>query len=96
LPLFISGHGENSVRTEIDLPAGFRHIVMAPKTETLEMPDGGGKAKIVLADAGGKCILTHSFETSPTIIPPKDYAAMLKVESALRNKSSTIFLLEKD
>jgi transglutaminase-like putative cysteine protease len=95
LPLYISRHSENTVRTEIDLPAGFRRVVIAPKSENLQAPDGGGSARITVTDSAGKCVITHEFETSPAIIGPSDYSAMLKVESALGRKSSKVFLLEK-
>ncbi len=96
LPLFISHHGDNSVRTEIDWPAGFRHLLIAPKTETLDEPDGGGQARITSGDASGKWVITHDFETSPAIVNPKDYSAMLQVESALGSEGSKVFLLQKD
>jgi transglutaminase-like putative cysteine protease len=95
LPLFISHQSETTVRTEIELPPGFRHLLMAPQSEDLEVPCGGGKALVTSKDADGKHIITHTFEISPTIIDPKQYAALLKVESALGRKSSRVFLLEK-
>lgn len=96
LPLFIAHHGDNSVRTEIELPAGFHHVVISPRSETLDAPDGSGTAHVTVSESSGKCIITHDFETTPAIVNPKDYPAMLKVESTLRNKSSKLFLLEKD
>ncbi len=95
LPLFMSGHSQNTVRTEIELPAGFRQVVIAPKSETFDGPGGSGRAMISCADADGKCVITHDFKTSPAIVDPKDYPAMLKIESALGKKSSRVFLLEK-
>jgi hypothetical protein len=96
LPLFISRPSDYAVRTEIDLPPGFRHVVMAPGSETLDAPDGSGKAEITSTDSGGKWAITHEFKTAPAIIPPLDYAALLKVESVLGQKSGKVFLLEKD
>jgi transglutaminase-like putative cysteine protease len=96
LPLFISHHSDNSVRTEIDWPAGFRRLIIAPKSETLDEPDGAGEARITSSGSEGKWVITHQFETSPAIVNPKDYSAMLKVESALGRKGSKVFLLEKD
>jgi hypothetical protein len=40
--------------------------------------------------------MADDFETSPAIVSPRDYPAMLKVESALEKKSAKVFLLEKD
>jgi transglutaminase-like putative cysteine protease len=96
LPLFISHPSDYSVRTEIELPPGFRHVVMAPGSETLDAPDGSGKAEVTSTDSGGKWAITHEFKTAPAIIPPMDYAALLKVESVLGQKSGKVFLLEKD
>jgi hypothetical protein len=96
LPLFLSGHAASSVRTEIDWPAGFHRLIMAPKSETLDEPDGAGEARITSSGTESKWVITHEFETSPAIVEPNDYAAMLKVESALGRKGSKVFLLEKD
>jgi transglutaminase-like putative cysteine protease len=95
LPLFIPWQRQESVRTEIELPPGFPHLVMAPKSDSIAAPDGGGYARISAKDTPGKCVMAHEFETSPAIVPPRDYSAMLKVESALGRKSSRVFLLEK-
>jgi hypothetical protein len=96
LPLFIPWQRQESVRTEIELPRGFPRLVMAPKSQTIAAPDGGGCARIRAEDTPGKCVMAHEFETSPAIVPPPDYPAMLKVESALGRKSSRVFLLEKE
>ena len=96
LPLFISWREQNSVRAEIELPPAFRRLVMAPKSEVIPAPDGSGEARISAAETPGKCVIAYQFETSPAIVPPQDYPAVLKVESALGRKSSTVFLLEKE
>jgi hypothetical protein len=96
LPLFISYPSEYSVRTEIELPPGFRRVVMAPGSETLDAPDGSGEAEITSTDSDGKFAITHEFKTAPAIIPPPDYASLLKIESTLGQKSGKVFLLEKD
>ena len=96
LPLFISHTTQNTVRTEIQLPAKFHQRVIVPPNEALDGPDGGGKARITSTEADGKYVITHQFETSPAIIAPKDYAAMLKIESTLGRKSSRVFLLQED
>jgi transglutaminase-like putative cysteine protease len=95
LPMYISRHSENTVRTEIDLPAGFRRVVIAPRSEYLNEPDGGGSARITSAASADKIVLTDDFAISPAIISPRDYSALLQVESTLGRKSSTVFLLEK-
>ncbi|HTA29528.1 MAG TPA: DUF3857 domain-containing protein, partial [Candidatus Cybelea sp.] len=96
LPLFISHGSDRVVRTEIALPAGFRHVVMAPGSERLDAPDGSGKAEITSTDSAGKWAFTHEFETEPAIIPAPDYAALQKVESTLGRKSGKVVLLEKN
>ncbi|HWY86404.1 MAG TPA: hypothetical protein VNX28_06755, partial [Gemmataceae bacterium] len=94
LPLFISRHNEDTVRTEIQLPAGFKQVVIAPGTSQLSAPDGGGIARTVCKNEDGKFVLTHDFETWPTIIDPKDYSQLLKIESTLGQRASRVFLLQ--
>jgi hypothetical protein len=96
LPLFISHASESTVRTEIELPAKFRQRVIVPQNADLDGPDGGGKARITSTEADGKYVITHQFETSPAIIAPNNYAAMLNIESTLGRKSSRVFLLQED
>jgi hypothetical protein len=95
LPMYVPNHGEGIVRTEIELPAGFRRLVIAPKSENLSEPDGGGTARITTTENAGKVVLTGDFEISPAIISPQDYSGVLKIESMLGRKSSTVFLLQK-
>jgi transglutaminase-like putative cysteine protease len=96
LPLFISHGSDSTVHTEIALPPGFRHVIMAPIGETLEEPDGSGKAQITSTDSAGEWSITHEFQITPAIIPPSDYATLLKVEAGLGRKSAKAFLLEKE
>jgi transglutaminase-like putative cysteine protease len=96
LPLMLSHEGTTSVRTEIQLPLGFRDVLIAPRSESLDAPSGGGKVRMTSAAATGKLVLTDESETSPAVISPHDYPAMVKVESTLENKSSKVFLLEKE
>jgi len=96
LPLMLSGDAKNSIRTEIDLPPGFQRMVIAPKSDDLTAPDNGGTAHLTSSTAPGKFTMTDDFETSPTIINPQDYPAILKVESTLEKKSAKVFLLQKD
>ena len=96
LPLFISQGNESAIRTEIQLPPGFRRIVIAPNSGKLSAPADSGKARIVSKRAAGKCVITQELDTEPAIISPQDYPALLKVESALGKKSSKVFLLEAE
>jgi len=92
LPLYLARTDRNTIRTEIELPRGFRHEVIAPPSRNLDVPDGGGTARITSAQTPGKCVITDEFDTSPAIIEPRDYSAVLKVESTLERKSSKVFL----
>ena len=94
LPLFISSHNESTVRTEINLPPGYKQVVIAPSGTELKAPDGGGVAKTMAKNEAGKFVLTHDFETWPAIIDPKDYSQLLKIESTLGQRSSRVFLLQ--
>jgi hypothetical protein len=91
----LNGDETSTIRTEIQWPAAFRNVVIAPLSGTLKPPGGGGKATISARNAPGKCDLTHVFESSSAVVSPRDYPAMLDVQSALARKSSRVFLLEK-
>jgi hypothetical protein len=95
LPLFIDYASRNRISTEISLPREFQKLLIAPLDQKLRAADGG-TARVTIASANGKFRLTHDLETTPTIIPPSDYAKLLKTESSLREKSSRAFLLEAD
>lgn len=94
LPLYAPEQGTETIHTEIKLPRSFHRVVIAPPAEKLRAP--GGTARITSKQTDGKYVLTDEFETIPTIVAPGDYADRLKVESALRQKSSRVFLLEKE
>ncbi len=96
LPLMLSHQGTTSVHAEIELPLGFRDVLIAPRSESLDAPAGGGKVRLTSSSATGKFVLTDESETSPAVISPRDYPAMVKVESTIENKSAKVFLLEKD
>jgi transglutaminase-like putative cysteine protease len=95
LPLMLSGEEATTVRTQINLPVAFRDVLIAPHSENLDAPAGGGTVRLTSASKGGKIILTDESQTSPALISPSDYPAMVKLESMLENKSSKVFLLEK-
>jgi hypothetical protein len=95
LPLFIGQQRQYTVRTEINLPPSFRQVDIAPAHQNLSVPGGAGKATVTAREKNGKFVLTHQFETSPAIVTPEQYPAMLKLESTLENKSSKVFLLER-
>jgi hypothetical protein len=95
LPLFIAEGSESIVRTEIQLPPGFQRMIIAPNSEKLSVPDGCGKVGISVKNSPGKYVITHEFVTEPAIVSPKDYPAMLNIESVLGKKSARVFLLEK-
>jgi hypothetical protein len=96
LPFMLSHETTTSIRTEIALPPGFRDVVIAPESESLDAPASGGKARLLASTTPGKFVMTDDFETSPAVISPQDYPAMLKVESTLEKKSAKVFLLEKE
>jgi hypothetical protein len=95
LPLFVSREREQSIRTEIELPSGFRRLVLTPKEQTLEAPGGSGRARTTVTTTGGKCIIAQELVTWPSIVAPKGYTKLVDLESALGRKSSRLFLLEK-
>ncbi len=95
LPLYLSGTRDETVRTEIALPPGFRTPVIVPSSETLTAPDNSGTVRITSATDTDSCIVTHEFETHPAIVDPEDYSGLLEVGASLGEKSARVFLLEK-
>jgi hypothetical protein len=95
LPLFIAHGRQSRVSTEITLPPEFRRLVIAPARQKLQAA-GGGTARVTTSLANGKFLLTHELETTPAIIAPAEYPAVLKVESALREKPARAFLLQAE
>ncbi|HEV3271514.1 MAG TPA: DUF3857 domain-containing protein [Candidatus Methylacidiphilales bacterium] len=96
LPFMLSHETTASVRTEIELPPGFRDVIISPDSENLDAPEGCGKARLSSSPEAGKFVMTDDFATLPAVISPQDYPAMLKLESDLEKKSAKVFLLEKD
>jgi transglutaminase-like putative cysteine protease len=95
LPLFLPDKDERVIRTEIELPDGFRQTDISPKSEHFAAP-GGSQARITQTSANGKCVVTDQFVTVPTIVSPKDYPVLLNIQAALGRKSATTFLLERE
>jgi transglutaminase-like putative cysteine protease len=93
LPWLIPQGNKNTVRVEVDLPPDFPKVLIAPKSENFTA--GAETASLTTQNTPGGCIVTDEFETAPAIISPGGYQAMLKVESALDQKSSKVFLLEQ-
>jgi hypothetical protein len=92
LPLFLSQTDRNIIHTEIDLPPKFNHDVIVPQSRNLDVPDGGGSARITTTETPGKLLMTDEFDTTPAIVQAQDYPGVLKVESTLERKSSKVFL----
>ncbi len=95
LPLFIPHGGESSIHTVINLPPGYRQMILAPPNEDLNVP-GGTTARIARTDAGDQSVITDQFEIVPAIINPQAYPSLLQAQAALGKKSATLFLLEQD
>jgi len=93
LPLLISQENKNTVHIAVDLPPDFPKILVEPKSENLVA--GAETARMTTQNTQDGCVLTDEFETSPAIVSPTGYQAMLKVESAMGRKSSRVFLLEQ-
>lgn len=94
LPLFISYGSRSRIRAEITLPPEFRRLVIAPPGGKLSAD--GQTARVTTSTANGKFVLTDELQTTPAIVAPADYPALLKAESALREKSARAFLLQTE
>jgi transglutaminase-like putative cysteine protease len=96
LPIYINSTMDNTVRTEINLAPEFQHLVISPPPGQLTMPGGGESAWITETNPAGQVIVSYEFKTTPSLVSPQDYPAMLKLESTLSKKSSRVFLLERE
>ncbi len=96
LPYFISWQNEETIRTTIDLPPGFRRIIISPEDQNLTAPAGGGMARVKSQDTPGRRVITHELDVSPAVVSPAQYASLQDLESTLGRKSAKVFLLEKD
>ena len=94
LPLLIRAARLETIHTEIELPAGFRRVVIAPRNQDLVAPSGAGKVHVSAKVAGRQWSVTQELSARTSVIAPEDYAALLSVESSLENKSSRLLLLE--
>jgi transglutaminase-like putative cysteine protease len=95
LPLYVAQRNQWGIKADIDLPAGFERVTVAPGTRRFESPKQSGEAKVSAKQGKGKYSLVYEMKTAPAVVPAKEYPAMLKVESALARKSSRVFLLER-
>jgi len=94
LPLLIRKALVESVHAEVELPAGFRHVVIAPRSQDLAAPSGAGAVHVSAKVAGGDWSVTQELEARPALVAPEDYSKLLSLESLLENESSRLLLLE--
>jgi transglutaminase-like putative cysteine protease len=94
LPLLIRAAHRETIHAEIELPAGFRHLVIAPRDQDLVAPSGAGHVHVAAKTAGPDWSITQELSAQPALVVPENYAALLSVESTLENKSSRLLLLE--
>ncbi len=96
LPLLISTASDQIIRTRIQLPPGYRQVIIAPRTARFTGPDGAGNARIVSTVTKRDCLIVYHLAHRPAIISPADYPVARRVESALENKAARMLLLERD
>jgi transglutaminase-like putative cysteine protease len=96
LPLLIPNRHEEVVRTEVQLPPEFSHLLIAPRTRTNETAATAGQFSITLSGSGDHFTITDTLERSPAIVSSVDYPQLVRAESELENKSSRLLLFEKD
>jgi|CZKI01.1.fsa_nt_gi transglutaminase-like putative cysteine protease len=94
LPLLIRAPLLETVHAQIELPAGFRRVVIAPRNEDMTAPDGAGTVHVSARASGTGWSVTQELSAKPSLVAPQDYGALLSVESALENESSRLLLLE--
>ena len=94
LPLYVPHGHRQTVTTRLDLPKGFQRVAIAPDNESLDAPDGAGRARITSTEQDGQRLIIHEMETAPAIVPAVNYPALLKLESTLGRKAAKTVLLE--
>ena len=95
LPLMIANRHEEIVRTEVQLPPEFSHLLISPRTRTNEGAARAGQVSIQMTGSGDRYTITDTLERSPTIVSNLDYPQLVHLESELENKSSRLLLFEK-
>jgi hypothetical protein len=96
LPLYAANETETTIRTDIGLPPGYRHLVIAPPSATYTVPDHFGRVQISTTEGDGKFTITQVFAGSPAIIAPENFPTLQEIESTLENKAARFFLLERN
>lgn len=94
LPMFVGNSSQRIVRSEIELPARYQHVVMAPQPRSESAPRELGQVKVETSGTDRHLAVTHTFTVSPGIIEPKEYTTLVGLESRLENKSARLLLLE--
>lgn len=95
LPLYVGRTETHSITAVINLPAGYGRYVILPASNRWEEPAGAGEAEITTTTEPGRCVVNYRFRTAPAIIDAKDYPAVLAIESAIENRSSRLFLVDR-
>jgi hypothetical protein len=96
LPLYIDGESETWIQTKVELPPGYRSVAIAPGSLRFAAPQNAVALQISANGTEREFLVNYRLNTSPAILPPEDYPALVKLESALENKSARFFLLERD
>jgi hypothetical protein len=96
LPIMTGRDQDRAIHAEIEWPAGFPKVVIAPRSQRLLAPDGAGVARVDSAAHGQAWQLDYSLKSSPAIIPAAQYPALIQLETALGELSSRAFLLERN
>jgi transglutaminase-like putative cysteine protease len=96
LPLYEANKSETTIRTVIELPPGYGHLVIAPPSATYTAPDRLGRVQISTTEGEGKFTIMQLFASSPAIVSPENFPALQELESTLENKAAWFFLLERD
>ena len=95
LPWYLSDGSRSTVSAEVELPPGFQRMVIAPRRKTLTATAGVARISAV-QKAEGKWLFADQLESKPSLVNPRDYSALLHMESELRQKTGRLLLLEKN
>ncbi|MBC8207424.1 MAG: DUF3857 domain-containing protein [Kiritimatiellales bacterium] len=93
-PFYIPNPIQTSLLYEIELPAGWRPVLM-PETFKTELPANGGTVQVQASAVRGGMVIFQQADINPSIIPVKEYDELLELSDRLTRPSANTILLKK-
>jgi len=88
--LYEANQSETTIRTVIELPPGYRHLVIAPQSATYAAPDRLGRVQISTTEGEGKFTITQFFATSLAVVSPENFPALQETRIHPRKQGGVV------